>query len=103
MQKAASCNISIFAGRIADAGIDPLPTMRKALEIVRPHKHQEIIWASPREIYNVVQADEVGCHIITATTDILAKLGGLGKDLDEFSLDTVKMFRTDAVAAGFQI
>jgi transaldolase len=96
-----SAYVSVFAGRIADAGVDPLPTMVKALDILRPHAQLELIWASPREVFNVVQADEIGCHIITVTHDLLAKLPTLGKDLDEFSLDTVKMFHGDAVAAGY--
>jgi len=100
---AAPCNISVFAGRIADAGVDPLPIMRRAVEIMAPHPHQELIWASPREVYNVVQAHDIGCHIITVTSDLIAKLPNLGKDLDQFSLETVQMFRNDAVAAGFSI
>jgi transaldolase len=99
---APSC-ISVFAGRIADAGEDPLPVMRKSLAIMAAHKQQELIWASPRELYNLVQAHDIGCHIITVTNDILAKLSLLGKDLNEFSLDTVKMFRNDAIVAGFRI
>jgi transaldolase len=100
---AKASNISVFAGRIADAGVDPLATMRYALKVMAPRPQQELIWASPRELLNVVQADKIGCHIITVTNDIIAKLPTLGKDLGEFSLDTVKMFRTDAVAAGFSI
>lgn len=100
---AAPCNISVFAGRVADAGVDPLPLMRRAVEIMRPRPQQELIWASPREIYNVVQAHDIGCHIITMTNDILAKLPGLGKNLEQFSLETVKMFRNDAMAAGFTL
>jgi len=103
LANAAPSYISVFAGRIADAGQDPLPTMRRALEIMKPYPQQELIWASPRELLNVVQADEIGCHIITVTNDILAKLGGIGKDLDQFSLETVQMFRNDALAAGFTI
>jgi transaldolase len=99
---APSC-ISVFAGRIADAGVDPLPAMRKALEIMRPHPQQELIWASPREVLNVVQAHDIGCHIITVTNDILNKLPNIGKPLELFSLETVQMFRNDAVAAGFSI
>jgi transaldolase len=99
----APSNISIFAGRIADTGVDPLPMMRKALDIVRPSPSIEIIWASPRELLNVVQSSDIGCHIITVTSDILAKLPLLGKDLDEYSLDTVKMFHGDATAAGFRL
>jgi transaldolase len=100
---AAPSNISVFAGRIADAGVDPMPVMQAALAIMKPHPTQEMIWASPREVYNVVQADEIGCHIITVPNDIIAKLSSLGKDLEQFSLETVRMFRTDAIAAGFQI
>lgn len=95
--------VSVFAGRIADAGVDPLPTMRRSLEIMSGSPQLELIWASPRELLNVVQAHEIGCHIITATPDILKKLPTLGKDLAEFSLDTVKMFANDAITAGFQL
>ena len=91
----APSNISIFAGRIADTGIDPLPMMRKALELIGSSPTIEIIWASPRELLNLVQASEIGCHIITVTADILTKLPLLGRDLDEYSLDTVKMFHGD--------
>ena len=103
LAEAAPCNISVFAGRVADAGVDPLPLMKRALQIMKPRPQQELIWASPREIYNIVQAHDIGCHIITVTNDILAKLPGLGKDLTQFSLETVKMFRNDAVAAGFTL
>lgn len=95
--------ISIFAGRIADTGVDPVPLMRTAIEHVRPRPPIEIIWASPRELLNVVQAQDIGCHIITVTADILAKLSILGRDLDAYSLDTVKMFHDDAAAAGFSL
>tara|TARA_B100000035_G_C21004958_1_gene556830 strand:+ start:1061 stop:1765 length:705 start_codon:yes stop_codon:yes gene_type:complete len=95
--------ISIFAGRIADAGIDPLNTMIDSLKLLEQNENLEMIWASPRELYNVVQADEIGCHIITATSDILNKLPTLGKDLNEFSLETVKMFHQDALEAGYKI
>jgi transaldolase len=95
--------ISVFAGRIADTGRDPMPLMKRAVEIMLPHNKQELIWASPRELLNVFHADEVGCHIITVTHDILRKLSLIGKDLDEYSLDTVKMFRDDAVKAGFTL
>jgi len=94
-------NISVFAGRVADTGVDPLPMMRSALEIMRPYPQLELIWASPRELLNIVQASEIGCHIITVTSDILNKLPLMGKDLSEYSLDTVKMFRSDALASGF--
>jgi len=96
-----SANISVFAGRIADTGVDPLPLMRAALDIMRPYPQLELIWASPRELLNIVQATEIGCHIITVTSDILNKLPLIGKDLNEYSLDTVKMFRNDALASGF--
>ena len=97
---APSC-ISVFAGRIADAGIDPLPIMQESLEIMRVAPAAELIWASPREVLNLIQADSIGCHIITMTHDLLAKLDTLGKDLAEFSLDTVKMFHCYAAAAGY--
>ncbi len=96
-----AANISVFAGRVADTGVDPLPMMRSALEIMRPYPQLELIWASPRELLNIVQASEIGCHIITVTSDILNKLPLIGKDLSEYSLDTVKMFRNDALASGF--
>lgn len=95
--------ISVFAGRIADAGIDPVPMMARAVEIMVQAPRAELIWASPREILNVVQADQVGCHIITVTNDVLKKLDLLGKDLLQYSLETVQMFHRDAVAAGFSI
>jgi transaldolase len=95
--------VSVFAGRIADTGLDPVPLMAQAVEILRPHPDIELIWASPRELLNVFQADSIGCHIITVTPDVLKKLSLVGKDLDEYSLDTVKMFRADAVAAGFTL
>jgi transaldolase len=95
--------ISVFAGRIADAGIDPIPIMAQAVNIMLDAPRSELIWASPREILNVVQADQVGCHIITVTQDLLAKLDSLGKNLDQFSLETVQMFHRDAQAAGFTL
>lgn len=93
--------VSVFAGRIADTGRDPLPIMRSALEILDQRPGSELIWASPRELLNVVQAAEIGCHVITATNDIIKKLHLLGKDLDEYSLETVQMFYDDARAAGY--
>ena len=96
-------NVSIFAGRIADAGVDPLPIMADAVAMLADHRHLELIWASPREVLNVVQAHTVGCHIITVTHDLLKKLPALGKDLDVFSLETVQMFRRDAVSAGYAL
>jgi len=98
----ASC-ISIFAGRVADAGCDPIPLLCGALTRIRNHPQIELIWASPRELFNVIQADTVGCHIITMTHDLLKKLPLLGKDLNEYSLDTVKMFYEDARAAGLTL
>lgn len=98
-----SACISVFAGRIADTGRDPVPIMAAAVQMMSIYSQLELIWASPRELLNIFHADEVGCHIITVTHDLLRKLALVGKDLDEYSLDTVKMFRTDAVKAGFQL
>jgi transaldolase len=95
--------ISVFAGRIADTGRDPVPLMTAAVELMRPHPTQELIWASPRELLNIFQADAIGCHVITVTHDVLNKLELVGKDLGEYSLDTVKMFYNDAKAAGFKL
>lgn len=95
--------ISVFAGRIADTGRDPLPIMSECLEIMKPYPQIELIWASPRELLNVFQADAIGCHVITVTNDILKKLTNVGKNLSSFSLDTVKMFYNDARAAGFSL
>jgi transaldolase len=95
--------VSVFAGRIADTGRDPVPIMAAAVEILGNSNNQELIWASPRELLNVIQADLIGCHIITATTDILKKLNLAGKDLIQYSLDTVRMFRTDALNAGYDL
>jgi transaldolase len=95
--------VSVFAGRIADTGRDPLPLMAAAVEMVSIHAGMELIWASPRELLNIIQADAIGCHIITATHDILQKLPLIGKDLDDYSLDTVKMFYSDAQKSGFTI
>ena len=95
--------VSMFAGRIADTGRDPVPIMAEAVDILRPYPNIELIWASPRELLNIFQADSVGCHIITATHDLLHKLALVGKDLDDYSLDTVKMFHRDAAQAGFDL
>jgi transaldolase len=95
--------ISIFAGRIADTGRDPVPVMSEAVQMISDFDHLQLIWASPRELLNVFQADAVGCHVITVTNSILEKLPLVGKDLNEYSLETVKMFRTDAVKAGFAL
>jgi len=95
--------VSVFAGRIADTGRDPIPMMREAVQILEQCGNLQLIWASPREVLNVFQADAIGCHVITATRDILDKLHIIGKPLEEYSLETVKMFRDDAVKAGFSI
>jgi transaldolase len=95
--------ISVFAGRIADTGRDPVPIMTEALSFVRQKPKAQLLWASPRELLNIFQADACGCHIITVTSDILKKLAAVGKSLDELSLDTVKMFYNDASAAGFRL
>ena len=95
--------VSVFAGRIADTGRDPVPIMTAALDAMAPHRNLELIWASPRELLNVVQADAIGCHVITVTDEILKRLPILGRDLDEFSLETVKMFHRDAEAAGYAL
>jgi transaldolase len=99
---APSC-ISVFAGRIADTGRDPVPLMEAAVELLRAAPEAELIWASPRELLNVFHADLVGCHIITVTNDILKKLSLVGHPLEEYSLDTVKMFYNDATRAGFAL
>ena len=95
--------VSVFAGRIADTGRDPLPIMAESIRILKAKPKAELIWASPRELLNIFQADQVGCHIITATNDILKKLSLVDKDLDKYSLETVEMFYKDATAAGFSI
>lgn len=95
--------VSVFAGRIADAGVDPLPIMTESLKVLAAEPQIELIWASPREIFNVVQADSIECHIITVTHELLKKLPNLGRDLDAYSLDTVRMFHRDAQAAGFRL
>ena len=103
LEDGISSYISIFAGRIADAGQDPLPLMQDALKTMQEKSSLELIWASPRELFNVVQAHQIGCHIITATKEILSKLDLIGKDLKEYSLDTVKMFHRDAYEAGYTL
>jgi len=95
--------ISVFAGRVADTGIDPVPLMQEAADIMKSRPKAELLWASPRELLNILQADEVGCHIITVTPDVLNKLKLIGKDLKEYSLETVEMFYKDASAAGYDI
>ena len=99
----AASNVSVFAGRIADTGRDPVPLMAEAVDILRTEPGAELIWASPRELLNIFQADAIGCHIITVTNDILKKLSLVGKGLDDYSLETVKMFYDDAHAAGFSL
>jgi transaldolase len=99
---APSC-ISVFAGRIADTGIDPISIMAPTLQMMREVPKAELIWASPRELLNIFQADEIGCHIITVTQDILKKLPLVGRDLHDYSLDTVRMFHDDAAQAGFSL
>lgn len=99
----APSNVSVFAGRIADTGVDPVPLMTEAVKILEVAPAAELIWASPRELLNVLQADALGCHIITVTRDILAKLPMIGKDLSDLSLETVQMFHADAVKAGFRL
>jgi transaldolase len=95
--------VSVFAGRVADTGYDPVPLMTAAVEMLRVAPNAELIWASPRELLNIFQADAIGCHIITVTNDILKKLSLVGRHLEEYSLDTVKMFYTDATQAGFAL
>ena len=103
MADAPAGYVSVFAGRIADTGRDPVPIMLDAVEALAPYPHLELIWASPREVLNLFQADAVGCHVITMTHDLLRKLGSVGRDLDDFSLDTVRMFFNDAEAAGYTL
>ena len=95
--------ISVFAGRIADTGVDPIPIMKKSLKIMKKNKKSELIWASPRELLNIFQADQIGCHIITVTSDILNKINLIGNNLEIFSLDTVKMFHKDSIKAGYKL
>jgi transaldolase len=103
LKDGAPSYVSVFAGRIADAGVDPLPIMSTALDIMVDAPKAELIWASPREVLNVVQADQIGCHVITLTHELLGKLDLLGKDLEQFSLETVRMFHRDAVMAGLDL
>ena len=95
--------ISVFAGRIADTGRDPIPILQQAVEMVSTRPHIELLWASPRELLNIVQADLIGCHIITATNNILTKLHLIGKELEDYSLETVQMFYSDAKSAGYSL
>jgi transaldolase len=93
----------VFAGRVADTGRDPVPVMKAALEIMAPEPQIQLVWASPRELLNIIQADEIGCHIITVTSDVLKKIGLIGKDLHEYSLETVLMFHDDAQRAKYML
>jgi transaldolase len=95
--------ISVFAGRVADTGRDPVPLMKSALELMAPEPNCQLVWASPRELLNIFQADEIGCHIITVTSDVLKKISLVGKDLHEFSLETVRMFHDDAARSGYTL
>ena len=103
LSETAHAIVSVFAGRVADTGRDPVPIMREALQVLKAHPLAELLWASPREVLNIVQADAIGCHIITVTNDLLKKVPILGTDLADMSLQTVKMFYDDAKAAGFQL
>jgi transaldolase len=95
--------VSVFAGRIADTGRDPIPLMAECLQHLKAKPKAELLWASPRELLNIFQAEQIGCHIITVTSDVLSKLSLVGKNLDEYSLETVKTFRKDAIAAGYSL
>jgi transaldolase len=103
LSQGPSAYISVFAGRIADTGRDPLPFMQTALKLMHPYPQLELIWASPRELFNILQAHNIGCHIITVTNDIIKKMHLVGKDLQQFSLETVQLFYDDAVKAGFTL
>src|SRR5215472_3800427 len=103
VEEGAPTYVSVFAGRIADTGVDPVPLMAEAVSRLAKAPNAELIWASPRELLNIFQADAIGCHIITVTNDVLQKLSLVGKDLAEYSLDTVKMFYNDGKAAGFAL
>ena len=103
LNSATPSYVSVFAGRIADTGIDPLPLMREAVQLLKANAKSELVWASSREIFNIIQANDIGCQVITVTNDILKKLSLIGYDLNEYSLDTVKMFYDDARGAGFSL
>lgn len=103
LRKGPSSYVSVFAGRVADTGRDPVPHMAEAVQILRKYPQIELIWASPRELLNIFQANAIGCHVITVTHDVLKKVKLVGKDLDEYSLETVKMFFDDAQKAGFRL
>lgn len=101
LREGPSSYVSVFAGRIADSGRDPIPFMQKSLDLLRPYPQEELLWASSREVLNIIQADAIGCHIITVTNDLLKKTANFDRDLDDFSLATVKMFYDDAVKSGY--
>ena len=103
LERSPAACISVFAGRLADTGRDPIPVLSRALEIIAPYPQLELIWASPREVLNIVQADAIGCHIITVTNELLKKVELFGKDLDEYSLETVRMFYADARSARLKL
>jgi transaldolase len=103
LDRACPAIVSVFAGRVADTGRDPVPHMKACLEELADCPMASLLWASPRELLNLFQADQMGCHIITMTNDLLAKMGMVGKDLDDYSLETVKMFRSDAEAANYSL
>jgi transaldolase len=103
LQGGAPSYISVFAGRVADTGRDPIPLMKSALELMAPEPICQLVWASPRELLNIFQANEIGCHIITVTSDVLKKVSLVGKDLHEFSLETVRMFHDDAAHSGYTL
>jgi transaldolase len=103
VKNGAPCYVSVFAGRIADTGVDPRPIMAESVKRLSVAPNTQLIWASPRELLNIFQADEIGCHVITATNDIIKKLSSVGKDLTAFSLETVKMFYDDGKAAGYKL
>jgi transaldolase len=95
--------VSVFAGRIADTGRDPVPLMMQCLEVLSENPKANLIWASPRELLNIFQANEIGCHVITATSDILGKIQTIGKNLEQYSQETVQMFFDDAQKSGYKI
>jgi len=99
----APCYVSVFAGRVADTGMDPVPLMAESVKRLKAAPNTELIWASPRELLNIFQADEIGCQVITVTNDIIKKLALVGKDLDDYSLETVKMFYDDGKAAAYKL
>jgi transaldolase len=103
LAKGPGAYVSVFAGRIADTGVDPVPVMQKTVDYLKEYPNVELIWASPREVLNIAQADAIGCHIITVTNDLIRKIPTFGKDLDQFSLETVQMFYNDATAAGYTL